>query len=82
MFAGELMRLARLLPGSPAVVEYASSTRGDAFLAAGFAAVTGHDGWLYRHPDPNTAHPGDDVLLDATRASQRFVAWAQQIKSR
>jgi acyl-CoA synthetase (AMP-forming)/AMP-acid ligase II len=83
VFAGELMRLARLLPGSPAAIEYAFPTRGEAFLAAGFAALTGHEGWLYRRADPNDAYaPADDVLVEATRASERFVAWVQQIKSR
>jgi fatty-acyl-CoA synthase len=80
VFSGELMRLARLLPGAPTTIEYAFATRGDAFVAAGFAAVTGHDGWL-RRADPSDAS-ADDVLVDATRASERFVAWVQQIKSR
>jgi acyl-CoA synthetase (AMP-forming)/AMP-acid ligase II len=81
VFASELMRLARLLPGTPAVIEYAFAGRALAFHAAGFVAVPGHPGWLCRAADPTSSgrDQGHGILVDAAREARAFAAWAQRV---
>lgn len=78
VFAGELIRLARLLPGDPAVIEYALADRVVAFEAAGFAAVPGHAGWLRRAAAPGSSDGGEPV--DLVREAATFGAWAARVQ--
>jgi hypothetical protein len=75
VFAGELIRLARLLPGTPAPTEYAFAARALAFEAAGFTAVAGEPGWLRRGPDV-----ADAVGAETRREAAAFTAWAERVR--
>lgn len=81
VFAGELIRLARLLPGAEPAVEYAFASRARPFSTAGFAAVPDPPGWYVRRagegaPDVIQGLPGD-----AARGPARFEAWAQRLRA-
>jgi hypothetical protein len=83
VFAGELLRLLRLLPGTPAAIEYAFASRALAFQATGFAAVPGHPGWLSRAAESTSSEADDaahDELVDAARDAAAFAAWAQRVQ--